>query len=107
MIGIDFTLKSPCLRSHNTCAQTTSGLGKPFENVHRWLDELAGKPLYGMRHRKLRHHLAGIEQVRKLWGVQAAAAARLHIIADLKQEGWTEDRPFPRDEQHYKGMGLF
>jgi hypothetical protein len=38
---------------------------------------------------------------------QAAAAARLRIIADLKQEGWTEDQPFPRDEQHYKGMGLF
>ena len=61
----------------------------------------------GMRHRKLRHHLAGIEQVRKLWGDQAAAAARLHIISDLKQEGWTEDQPFPRDEQHYQQMGLF
>jgi hypothetical protein len=45
--------------------------------------------------------------VRKLWGDQAAAAARLHIIADLKQEGWTENQPFPRDEQHYKRMGLF
>ena len=44
-------------------------LGKPFEEVHRWLDEFAGKPPYGMRHRKLRHHLAGIEQARKLWGV--------------------------------------
>jgi hypothetical protein len=60
-----------------------------------------------MRHRKLCHHLEGIELVRKLWGDQAAAAARLHIIADLKQEGWTEDMPFPRDEQPYKGMGLF
>jgi hypothetical protein len=37
-----------------------------------------------MRHRKLRHHLAGIEQARKLWGDQAAEAARLYIIADLK-----------------------
>jgi hypothetical protein len=34
-------------------------------------------------------------------------ATRMHIIADLKQEGWTEDQPFPRDEQHYKGIGLF
>jgi len=89
------------------CAETTAVLGKPFEEVHRWLDEFAGLPPYGMRHRKLRHHLAGIEQVRKLWGDQAATAARLHIIADLKQEGWAEDQPFPRDEQHYKGMGLF
>ena len=89
------------------CAETTAALGQPFEEVHRWLDEFAGKPPYGMRHRKLRHHLAGIEQARKLWGDQAAAAARLHIIADLKQEGWTEDQPFPRDEQHYMRMGLF
>jgi hypothetical protein len=66
------------------CAQTTAVLVKPFEEVHRWLDEFAGQAPYGMRHRKLRHHLAGIEQVRKLWGDQAAAAARLHIIADLK-----------------------
>lgn len=89
------------------CAETTAVLGKPFEEVHRWLDEFAGKPPYGMRHRKLRHHLAGIEQVRKLWGDQAAEAARLHIIADLKQEGWTEDQPFPRDEEHYQRMGFF
>jgi len=89
------------------CAETTLALGHPFEEVHRWLDEFAGKPPHGMRHRKLRHHLAGIERVRKLWGDQAAAAARLHIIADLKQEGWTEDQPFPKDEDHYKRMGLF
>lgn len=51
---------------------------------------------------ELRHHLAGIEQVRELWGDQAAEAARLHIIADLKQKGWTEDQMFPQDEEHYK-----
>ena len=89
------------------CADTMVPLDHPFEEAHRWLDEFAGKPPYGIRHRKLRHHLAGIEQVRKLGSDQAAAAARLHIIADLKQEGWTEDQPFPRDEQHYKRMGLF
>jgi hypothetical protein len=37
------------------CAETTAALGEPFEEVHRWLDEFAGKPPYGMRHRKLRH----------------------------------------------------
>ena len=41
---------------------------------------LLAKPRYGMRHRKLRHHLAGIEHLRKLRGDQAATAARLHII---------------------------
>jgi len=95
----------PSLTEH--CSETAALLGKRFEEVHRWLDEFAGQPGYGMRHRKLRHHLAGIEQVRKLWGDQAAAAARLHMMADLKQEGLTEDQPFPRDEQHYKRMGLF
>ena len=89
------------------CTETTAALGKPFEDVHRWLDEFAGKPHYGMRHRKLRHHLAGIEQARKLWGDLAATAARLRIMADLKQEGWTEDQPFPRDEREYVAMRLF
>jgi predicted HD phosphohydrolase len=89
------------------CAETTAALGQLFDEVHLWLDEFAGKPPYGMRHRKLRHHRAGIELVRKLWGDQAAEAARLHIIADLRQDGWTEDDPFPRDEHDYKRMGLF
>ena len=87
------------------CAETKAVLGKPLQEMHRWLDEFAGQSPYGIRVRKLRHHLAGIEQARKLWGDQAAA--RLHIVADLKQEGWTEDQPFPRDEQHYKRMGFF
>ena len=89
------------------CAETTAKLGQPFAEVHVWLDEFADQPPYGMRHRKLRHHLAGIEEVRKRWGEAAATAAQLHIIADLKQEGWTEDQPFPRDERHYQAMGLF
>ena len=58
------------------CAEALSKFGKPYAEVHRWLDEFAGKPPYGMRHRKKRHHLAGIEEVRKLWGDEAAEAAR-------------------------------
>ncbi len=95
----------PAFEQH--CAETVALLGEPFEKVHRWLDEFAGKPPHGMRHRKLRHHLAGIEQVRKMWGDQAAAAARQHVISDLKMEGWAENDPFPRDEKHYHKMGLF
>jgi hypothetical protein len=60
-----------------------------------------------MKHRRFRHHAAGIEQVRKLFGNGAAAAARQHIIADLKMEGWTDDQPCPKDEQDYVRMGLF
>src|SRR5690242_14820614 len=77
-------LAVPSFAQH--CSETTSALGKPFEEIHRWLDEFAGKPPYGMRHRRLRHHEAGVEEVRKRWGHEAAEAARLHIIADLKQE---------------------
>ena len=36
--------------------------GKPYEEVHRWLDEFARSKEYGMRHRKVRHHLEGLRQ---------------------------------------------
>jgi hypothetical protein len=58
--------------------------------VHRWLDEFDGAPEYGMRHRRVRHHLAGIREVVQLFGSTAALIARRHIISDLKTEGWTE-----------------
>jgi len=58
-------------------------------------------PPHGMRHRKLRNHQAGVEEARRLWGDEAAAA-RAHIVADLKMEGWTEDRPLPRDQDDYE-----
>jgi hypothetical protein len=95
----------PAFEQH--CAEAQQRFGKPYAEVHLWLDEFAGKPPYGMRHRKKRHHLVGIVEVRKFWGNEAAEAAHQHIIADLKQEGWTESDPFPRDEEHYKRMGLF
>ena len=69
------------------CAAALQTLGQPFPEVHLWLDEFAGKPPHGMRHRKKRLHLAGIEKVRNLWGNEAAEAARQHIITDLKLEG--------------------
>ena len=46
-------------------------------------------------------------EVHLLWGNEAAEAARQHIITDLKLEGWRESDPFPKDEDHYKRMGLF
>jgi len=50
---------------------------------------------------------AGIEEVRRLWGDEAAAVARQHIITDLMMEGWRESDPFPKDEDHYRQLGLF
>lgn len=66
-----------------------------------------GTEIYGMRHRRVRHHKEGIRKVIALFGEDAGRAARQHIISDLKEEGWTENDPFPKDEEHYVKMGLF
>jgi hypothetical protein len=94
------TFDEHCAESLNTC-------GRAFAEVHHWLDEFAGTPEYGFRHRRKRHHEAGIREVVELFGYEAAQAARQHIITDLKQEGWTENDRFPRDEADYVKMGLF
>jgi Domain of unknown function (DUF6915) len=89
------------------CEESKRLFGKPFKEVHLWLDEFAGKPPHGMRHRKKRHHEAGIQQAVELFGDLAGQAARQHVISDLKMEGWTESDHFPRDEEDYVKMGLF
>lgn len=95
----------PSLDEH--CARSIEMFGNEFREVHEWLDEFAGKPPHGMRHRHLRHHMEGVRRVSELFGVQAAEAAIFHIIYDLEQEGWTDDDDFPVDSLHYKRMGLF
>ena len=57
-----------------------------------------------MKHRRMRHHLAGIIEVSE---AADAATARQHIISDLKREGWDAMQPFPWDEKEYVLMGLF
>lgn len=89
------------------CRESVALFGQAFSEVHLWLDEFAGKPPYGMRHRKLRHHEAGIREIARLFGLEAAEAGKRHILSDLREEGWTEADPFPRDEAHYLRMGLF
>ena len=95
----------PSFEEH--CAESVRLFGQPFEQVHRWLDEFAGRPPHGMRHRKFRHHQAGIGEVRRRWGEKAAAAARAYIVADLQMDVWRESMPFPKDERDYVAMGLF
>lgn len=95
------------MRFEEHCIESEKLFGDRFEAVHRWLDEFAGSPEYGMRHRKLRHHAEGIRQIERMYGQKAAEAARQHIISDLREEGWTESDPFPRDEEHYRRLGLF
>jgi hypothetical protein len=95
------------MRFEDHCAECARKLGSPFPEVHEWLDEFAGQKSYGMRHRKVRHHLAGIALTTQLFGSEAAEAARLHIIADLEGEGWSEGDHFPVDEKDYERMGFY
>lgn len=88
------------------CLESLRLFEKPYKEVHRSLDEFMGSQEYGMRHRKLRRHLEGIRQVIDLFGEEAGKVARQHIISDLKEEGWTEDAPFPRDQEDYVAIGL-
>ena len=89
------------------CKECKEKLGERYEEVHRWLDEFAFSALYGMKHRRVRHHQAGINQAARLFGPDAAKAALLHVLADLKEEGWKEGDHFPQDERDYVRMGLY
>lgn len=89
------------------CQESERLFGKRYEEAHFWMDEFAGSKECGMKHRKKRHHQSGIEEAVKLFGLEVRAAAKQHIISDLKEEGWTESDPFPKDELHYQKLGLF
>ena len=95
------------MRFLDHCRQASETFGRPYMHVHKWLDEFAGKPPHGMKHRRFRHHEAGIAEVRLKWGEQAAQAARQHIEADLAQEGWKPSDRFPVDEADYVRMGFY
>ncbi len=89
------------------CRRATETFGQPFREVHVWLDEFAGKPPHGMKHRKFRHHEADIQEVKRLWGDLAGLVARQHIEDDLSQEGWKQGDPFPKNQADYVRMGFF
>ena len=96
------------MRLEDHCRQSVEEFGKSWEELHCWLDEFAGSERYGMRHRKVRHHEAGVREAARLFGPEAAAVARRHVVADLKDEGWCEGRNrIPADEHDYVLMGLF
>lgn len=62
------------------CADCKKLLGREWKEVHQWLDALFAK--FGQNHRSQRHHVEGIEEIRKMWGDEAALAAKIHIIVD-------------------------
>ena len=82
-------------------------MGESFKEVHYWLDEFHGKEPYGTRHRHLRHHLQGIEEIRRRWGDRAAQAAEVHIRQDLDEEGWPPDWPIPKNGEEFRKAGLW
>ncbi len=66
--------------SEEHCADCCRELGEEFDHVHEWLDALF--KVLGSKHRSARHHKGGVEQVRIMWGDQAARAAEIHIRKD-------------------------
>ena len=91
------------------CQRCKEVLGKPFEHVHKWLDEFHGDPRYGTKHRKFRHHWEGIEFVRSKWGEESASAAKLHVLDDIKtgECGEADDIYIPKDSEDYKKRGYW
>jgi len=66
------------------CAECLEKLGRDFNEVHAWLDGLAcvdGK--LNINHRRWRHHVEALTEVRRLFGEDAVEAARLHLIRDF------------------------
>lgn len=62
------------------CAGCKLLLGNEWKEVHKWLDACYKE--YGQVHRCHRHHAEGIEEIRKMWGDEAALAVNIHIIVD-------------------------
>ncbi|TVM14023.1 hypothetical protein DPQ33_17985 [Oceanidesulfovibrio indonesiensis] len=58
-------------------------LGKPFTEVHCFLDQFAMKYNMSMAHRMILHHRLGVEVVGLEFGPEAKEAAKLHIRDDL------------------------
>lgn len=85
----------PSLQDH--IDDTLHKLGKPFVEVHQWLDELAPDFSGGLEHRDIRHNRQGVEEVRKRWGDEAAKAAELHILLDWAN--LINATQIPKDEQ--------
>lgn len=87
------------------CRECQDKLGRPFSEVHRWLDEFF--PTLTVDHRRKRHHLAGIRECAIFFGDEAAQAAQLHIISDLKEDGrWESGDRIPENEEDYINRGL-
>jgi hypothetical protein len=60
-------------------------LGKPFSEVHAYLDECARHypvQVFGAKHRVYRHNAYGVEHCKWKWGDEGELAAKIHIVRD-------------------------
>lgn len=72
-------------RTETHCADCEQVLGKPYLEVHEWIDAFAKKyspKLYLEKHRMYRHHDEGVQRAIKKFGHYGGLAAKLHIIRD-------------------------
>ena len=67
-------------------------LGKPFFEIHEFIDQYA-QDFGGFAHRRLLHHRLGVKLVLERFGDEAAGAAELHIKQDTNgvvPEDWAD-----------------
>lgn len=78
------------------CQTCFEKFGKEFREVHKWLDDFIDKQgvdengigymftgYSRMKHRRMRHHIEGVWECRRLFGEEAARAAEYHIKQDF------------------------
>lgn len=82
------------------CLDCAKELGEPFPKVHIWLDGLF--IILRHKHREVRHHQDGVEEVRKMWGDMAAKAAEIHI----KRDYGTSRVPTKKEAEMFRFFGL-
>lgn len=88
---------------HEHCADCQKLLGREWKEVHRWLDALFKE--YGQDHRRHRHHVEGIEEIRNMWGDESALAGKIHILVDCwgipsksdYENGWVNSNGFTEE----------
>lgn len=80
IIPLPDAFKVTMAKFEDHCRDCERILGNKHEDVNRWMDELFKK--YGPEHRRHRHCWRGVQEVKRLWGVEGAKAAIVHIVRD-------------------------
>lgn len=76
------------------CQESIRLFGDSYEEVHRWLDEFQGTERYRMRHRRVRHHQAGIREAVKLFGEQTGFYQVFDLTVERPYDPDDDDKPF-------------